>query len=86
MTKSELPHGAWIDSDKEKVIIPIGHPDGAALTLSFDQLLDFADRFNDILIIFQSNTEVTDEYCTTCGAVNSKMEYVEPGGAGDEYN
>ncbi len=81
--KIDLPHGAWLETEKKIVNIPLG---AITISLQYEEFLEFAAQMDDISVYFQSNADLESYLCENCGNVTSVISFVPPGGEGDEYN
>jgi hypothetical protein len=83
VSRTDLPHGAWLDSEKKTVHIPLG---AITITLEYEEFLEFVSNLDDIVLYFQNNAELESFMCQNCGSVSSMINFVPPGEEGDEYN
>tara|TARA_Y100000310_G_scaffold90068_1_gene87313 strand:- start:771 stop:1010 length:240 start_codon:yes stop_codon:yes gene_type:complete len=78
---TSLPHDASIDDEGETISISLGP---VTLNFTFEEWESFVIMIDDINAVFQSNLQTLVHQCSTCGTINSTVEYVEP--EEDEFN
>lgn len=81
MSKHEIAHGAYIDTETNQVNLPVGN---VTLNLSFEEWNQFCEMIDDINTVIQMNTVENMAQCPACHTVVSYVHYEEP--SDDEIN
>lgn len=72
---SELPHGAFVDSDRKTISLPMG---SIVINFTFEEWLEFVEIIDDINLVFKTNLDASIYQCPSCGTAAALYEYSEP--------
>jgi hypothetical protein len=75
MSSTGLPHGAYVDSEKQTINLPIG---AITISFTFEEWALFIETIDDVNVVFQANLDASLYQCPSCGTVSAVYDYSEP--------
>ncbi len=75
MSATGLPHGAYVDTEKQTINLPLG---SITIRFTFEELAGFIETVDDINVVLQANLDASIYQCPSCGTVAAVYEYEEP--------
>ncbi len=75
MSATGLPHGAYVDTEKQTINLPLG---SITISFTFEEWAGFIETVDDINVVLQANLDASIYQCPSCGTVAAVYEYEEP--------